>query len=139
MYRTYTMREVCRETGMAYETLKFYCNEGLVPNVKRGANNYRLFDDRDIAWIRSLTCLKNCGMSLREMKRYIAICLEGEPSIPARKEILAQKREALLAEMAALQASVDYIDGKQQFYDDVLAGKTPYVSNLLPLTQHEAR
>ena len=107
MYQTYTMREVCRETGMAYETLKFYCNEGLIPNVKRGANNYRLFDDRDIAWIRSLTCLKNCGMSLREMKRYIALCLEGEPSIPARKEILAQKREALLAEMAALQASVD--------------------------------
>lgn len=138
MYQTYTMREVCRETGMAYETLKFYCNEGLIPNVKRGANNYRLFDDRDIAWIRSLTCLKNCGMSLREMKRYIALCLEGEPSIPARKEILAQKREALLAEMAALQASVDYIDRKQQFYDDVLAGRTPYVSNLLPLARHES-
>lgn len=138
MYQTYTMREVCRETGMAYETLKFYCNEGLIPNVKRGANNYRLFDDRDIAWIRSLTCLKNCGMSLREMKRYIALCLEGEPSIPTRKEILAQKREALLAEMAALQASVDYIDRKQQFYDDVLAGRTPYVSNLLPLARHES-
>ena len=138
MYRTYTMREVCRETGMSYETLKFYCNKGLIPNVKRGANNYRLFDDRDIAWIRSLTCLKNCGMSLREMKRYIALCLEGEPSIPTRKEILAQKREALLAEMAALQASVDYIDWKQQFYDDVLAGRTPYVSNLLPLARHES-
>lgn len=79
------------------------------------------------------------GFGVREMKRYIALCLEGEPSIPARKEILARKREALLAEMAALQASVDYIDGKQQFYDDVLAGRTPYVSNLLPLTQHEAR
>ena len=31
----YTMREVCKETGMTYEGLKFYCNQGLVPNVKR--------------------------------------------------------------------------------------------------------
>lgn len=31
----YSMKEVCNATGMKYETLKYYCNEGLVPNVKR--------------------------------------------------------------------------------------------------------
>lgn len=31
----YTMMQVCRELDMTYQTLKFYCNEGLVPNVKR--------------------------------------------------------------------------------------------------------
>ena len=50
----YSMKEVCKETNMPYETLKFYCNVGLVPNVKRNRNNYRVFDDKDIAWIKSL-------------------------------------------------------------------------------------
>ena len=127
----YTMRDVCRETGMAYETLKFYCNEGLVPNVKRNANNYRVFDDRDVAWIKSLTCLKNCGMSIQEMKAYINLCLLGKASIPERKVVLAEKREALLKQIANLQASIDYIDWKQHFYDDVLSGKTKYYSNLI--------
>ena len=127
----YTMRDVCRETGMAYETLKFYCNEGLVPNVKRNANNYRVFDDRDVAWIKSLTCLKNCGMSIQEMKAYIDLCLLGKASIPERKVVLAEKREALLKQIANLQASIDYIDWKQHFYDDVLSGKTKYYSNLI--------
>ena len=127
----YTMKEVCRETGMTYEALKFYCNEGLVPNVKRDINNHRVFDDRDVAWIKSLTCLKNCGMSIQEMKVYIELCLRGESSIPERKVILAQKREDLLKRMAELQASVDYIDWKQGFYDDVLSGKTKYYSNLI--------
>ena len=127
----YTMKEVCRETGMTYETLKFYCNEGLVPNVKRDANNHRVFDDRDVAWIKSLTCLKNCGMSIQEMKVYIDLCLQGEPSIPERKVILAQKREDLLKKMAELQDSIDYIDWKQGFYDDVLSGKIEYYSNLI--------
>ena len=127
----YTMKEVCRETGMTYEALKFYCNEGLVPNVKRDANNHRVFDDRDVAWIKSLTCLKNCGMSIHEMKVYIDLCLQGEPSIPERKVILAQKREDLLRKMAQLQASIDYIDWKQGFYDDVLSGKIEYYINLI--------
>lgn len=127
----YTMKDVCKETGMAYETLKFYCNEGLIPNVKRNQNNYRIFDDRDIAWIKSLTCLKNCGMSIQEMKDYIRLCLQGQISIPERKMILAQKREVLKKQIAALQESIDYIDQKQGFYDDVLFGKIPYHSNLI--------
>ena len=106
----YSMKDVCRETGMNYEALKFYCNEGLVPNVKRDAHNHRVFDDRDVAWIKSLTCLKNCGMSIQEMKAYIALCLQGEASIPERKVILAQKRAALLEKMAEIQASVDYME-----------------------------
>ena len=73
----YSMKEVCKETNMPYETLKFYCNVGLVPNVKRNRNNYRVFDDKDIAWIKSLSCLKKCGMSIAEMKEYVELCLQG--------------------------------------------------------------
>ena len=81
----HSMKEACRAVGMSYEALKFYCNEGLVPNVKRDGTNRRVFDDRDIGWIKGLTCLKNCGMSIQEMKVYLALCLRGEASIPERK------------------------------------------------------
>ena len=127
----YTMKQACEQTGMTYENLKFYCNQGLVPNVKRDDQNRRVFDDRDIAWINSLRCLRSCCMSIQEMKVYIALCLEGERSIPERKTILAQKREALEAERKRIQDSIDYIDWKQRFYDDVLSGKTVYSSNLI--------
>ena len=95
----YTMMQVCKETGMTYQALKFYCNEGLVPNVKRDKNNRRVFDERDVAWISSLTCLKKCGMSIQEMKEYLELCLEGEETIPKRKEMLAKKQAALRASM----------------------------------------
>ena len=85
----YTMKGACEATGMSYETLKFYCNQGLLPNVKRDAHNHRVFDNHDIGLLKSLTCLRNCGMSLAEMKEYLALCLGGVPTIPERKEILA--------------------------------------------------
>lgn len=127
----YTMMQVCRKLDMTYQTLKYYCNEGLVPHVKRDANNRRVFDERDVKWIRDLTCLKKCGMSIQEMKEYPELCLQGEATILPRKEMLAKKQQALRASIRELEASVAYIDWKQHFYDDVLSGKTPYVSNLI--------
>lgn len=127
----YTMKETCNKLSMNYETLKFYCNQGLVPNVKRDSNNRRVFDDRDVAWLESLACLKKCGMSIQEMKEYLTLCLEGESSIPKRKEILDKKRNDLLLQLESLENSIGYIDKKQEFYDDVLCGKTKYHSNLI--------
>ena len=127
----FTMKEACEQTHLSYETLKFYCNQGLVPNVKRDKNNRRIFDERDIAWINSLNCLKKCGMSISEMKEYIELCLIGESTIPKRKVILDNKRKSLVEQLKQVQDCIDYIDWKQGFYDDVLSGKTKYYSNLI--------
>lgn len=127
----YTMMQVCRELDMTYQTLKYYCNEGLVPNVKRDGNNRRIFDEKDVKWIKDLTCLKKCGMSIQEMKEYLALCLQGEFTIMLRKEMLAKKQAELLSSIKELEDSVAYIDWKQNFYDEVLSGKRPYVSNLI--------
>lgn len=127
----YTMMQVCKETNMTYQGLKFYCNEGLVPHVKRDKNNRRVFDERDVAWISGLTCLKKCGMSIQEMKEYMELCLQGEQTIPQRKEMLARKQIKLRETIQELNESVAYIDWKQNFYDEILARKRPYESNLL--------
>ena len=129
--RFYTMREACERTGMNYEALKFYCNSGLVPGLKRDAHNHRVFDERTLAWLEGLGCLKRCGLSIKEMQRYTQLCLEGEPSIPERKRILATKRQELEDKLAEIQASIAYIDEKQAFYDDVAAGRTAYCSNVI--------
>lgn len=127
----YTMMQACRETDMTYQALKYYCNEGLVPNVKRDKNNHRIFDEKDIKWIKDLVCLKRCGMSIQEMKEYLDLCLQGEATIPQRKVLLEKKQESLLASIKELEDCVDYINWKQNFYDEVLSGKRPYVSNLI--------
>ena len=129
----YTMMQACREANMTYQALKFYCNEGLVPNVKRDGNNRRIFDERDVKWIKDLVCLKKCGMSIQEMKEYLDLCLQGLATIPQRKEMLTKKQEALRRSIQELEDSVAYIDWKQNFYDEVLAGVRPYISNLIPL------
>ena len=70
-------------------------------------------------------------MSTEDMKEYLTLCLKGPSTIPKRNEILSIKRKELLEKQKKLQDSIDYIDWKQGFYDDVLTGKTEYISNLI--------
>ena len=65
------------------------------------------------------------GSGLPEKMRY------EYSTIPQRKEMLARKQEALRLSIQELEDSVAYIDWKQNFYDEVLTGKRPYVSNLI--------
>lgn len=119
----YTMKEACGKTGLSYETLKFYCNQGLIPDVQRDERNRRIFDEHHISWIHSLLCLKRCGMGIPEMKEYLSILLSDDADIPKLKEILARKRQELLDAQEEIQSSIAFIDWKQRYYDDVLAGK----------------
>lgn len=126
----HSMKEASKMTGLTYDAIKFYCNKGLIPGVQRDENNYRVFDDKTIAWMQSLSCLKNCGLSVAEMQKYLDFCLEGPSSIEERKAMLMEKREDLLTAMAAMQEALRYIDEKQDFYDGVLSGTIEYQSNL---------
>lgn len=129
--KLYTMKEVCDQADMSYQTLKYYCNEGLVPNVKRDKNNHRVFDEHDLKWIKDLICLKKCNLSIDEMKIYLDMCLQGESTIMERKAMLAKKQAALRESIKQLEDASAYIDWKQNFYDEVLSGKRPYISNLI--------
>ncbi len=131
----YTMKEACEQVGISYETLRFYCNEGLVPNVKRDKNNYRNFDERNIRWLKSLQCLKKCDMSIKDMKKYMSLCLGGEATISERKLMLAVQKELLRNKINEINESIDFIDNKQKFFDGILAGEIKYTSNIIDLDE----
>ena len=133
----YTSKEVCEKVGISYETLKFYCKEGLVPNVKRDKNNYRIFDEKNIAWLKGLQCLRKCGMSLKDMRLYMNYCLEGPSTIPERKAMLDKSKAYLLNKINELNECVNFIDNKQSFYDDVLVDKIKYISNLIDVEDNK--
>ncbi|MFS1663071.1 MerR family transcriptional regulator [Streptococcus sp. zg-JUN1979] len=126
----YSMKEASQLTGLSYDTIKFYCNKGLVPNVKRDSRNYRVFDQATIEWLKSLSCLKQCHFSIKEMSDYLNLCLKGETSLKERQAMLEDKKNHLLKEAQNLKEALAYIDQKQGYYQDVLDHKVAYHSNL---------
>lgn len=118
----YTMMQVCKEADLTYQALKFYCNEGLIPNVKRDKNNRRIFDEKDLKWIKDLGLLKEVWHEHTGNEIIPGFVFERAVLHPQRKVILAQKQELLRQSIRELEDSVAYIDWKQNFYDEVLSG-----------------
>lgn len=55
MSRLYSTKEAAEVSGVAVETVRYYCKINLVPRVMRDENNYRVFDDHDIAWLKAVS------------------------------------------------------------------------------------
>lgn len=127
----HSTKEAAEASGIAIETVRYYCKISLVTNVKRDENNYRLFDERDIAWLRGLHCLRECGMGIEQMRTYMQLCLLGETSIPEREEMLQAQRQVVEDRIALLHDILGFIDSKMEFYAGVRSGRIEYHSNLL--------
>lgn len=65
------------------------------------------------------------------MREYLALCLAGADTIPARREMLAAHRDELARRIADLTGHIAYIDKKDALYRAILSGEVPYVSNLI--------
>ena len=65
------------------------------------------------------------------MKEYLALCLQGQSTIPQRMELLQRYKQNIHERMAELQDSLDFIAWKENFYREVLEGKTEYHSDLI--------
>lgn len=57
--------------------------------------NVRVFSDDDLKWVETVQCLRNTGLSLADIKKYIVLCKDGDSTLNERYEIiLNQKKKA---------------------------------------------
>ena len=70
---TYSISEAAKQMGVSVHTLRYYDKEGLLPFVER-VNGRRVFKDSDFSWLKIISCLKNTGMPLKEIRRYMELC-----------------------------------------------------------------
>lgn len=124
----YTVKQIAELMGMSEHTIRYYTDLNLLP-VKRDSGNRRVFDEESINWLMGIKCLKGCGMSIEDIKRYGDLCLQGDGTLAERREIM--RRQLVLAEQKLNEAKevFDYITKKVAHYDDVMAGKTPDDTN----------
>ena len=113
----YTISEAAARMHLSAPTLRYYAKEGLLPFVDRSASGVRVFKESDFEWLRLIECLKATGMPIRDIKQFIDWCLEGDATLPQRRDMFRERRRAVLAQMERLQATLDIIDYKCWYYE----------------------
>ena len=119
---TYTVKEIADKMGMTAHTIRFYTDMGLLP-CSRDQNNRRVFDDESINWLKGIQCLRNCGVSIEDIKVYSDLCLSDNPdALQKRYQFMKEQRELAHQRLQEAQELAAYMDAKVQHYEDVLAG-----------------
>lgn len=125
----YSMKEVMAKVGMTVYTVRHYTDSGLVPDIKRDEHGNRIFDDEALNWLKAAQFLRECGMSVKEVKAYFDLCLQGPETIGQRIEIMQQVYEDNARKLTALQKKQAIIQDRLQHYQDIVNRKTQDDSN----------
>lgn len=124
---TYSISQIAEKMGISAYTLRFYDKEGLLPFVQR-VNGRRVFKDEDIGWLQVINCLKNTGMSLKEIRRFLELCQKGDESLEERLEIILKQKESVEEQIRFLQCNLKELEHKERYYKKAIAAGTEKVN-----------
>lgn len=128
---TYTIGEMAQKLNVAPSTLRYYDKEGLLPFVERSEGGIRVFKESDFEWLAIIECLKKAGLPIKEIKRFIDWCLEGDSTIENRLQLILEQKKAVEQQMQHLQDTLDILSYKQWYYETAKEAGTCAVHDTL--------
>ena len=117
----YSIHEVCERTGLSAHTLRYYEKEKLLPSVRRSPGGFRQYTEEDMEALGMICCLKNTGMSLQDISRFMTLAREGDQTLRERCELLKKHRDTVLKRMEEMQRYLDKVTWKVNFFTEKLA------------------
>ncbi len=126
----YNIGEVAKRMNIASSTLRYYDKEGLLPFVDRTEGGIRRFKEEDFEWLSIIECLKNTGMSIKDIKIFIDWCMDGDSTLQQRYDMFLERKRETEKKIKMLQDSLDKINYKCWYYKTALdAGTTKIHDN----------
>ena len=115
--------EVSERYGLSADTLRYYERVGLIPPVTRNDSGIRDYNELDLRRVEFVKCMRGAGLPVEVLIEYVGLVQQGDTTIEARKEILKEQRELLLARMKEMQKTLDILDHKLEVYEKAVLKK----------------
>jgi DNA-binding transcriptional MerR regulator len=128
---TYTIKEAAALTGLPASTLRYYESIGVIAPISRGASSrHRVYDEADLDQLMWVACLAATGMSVSDMRQYVANGELGPSAAGKQIELLTAQERRLAFEAEQIALRQRYVRLKIGYWQSVEAGDAAR-SNLL--------
>ncbi|MCX7756190.1 MAG: MerR family transcriptional regulator [Anaerolineales bacterium] len=115
--------EVSEKYGLSADTLRYYERIGLLPHVNRNGSGVREYSEADLRRIEFIRCMRSAGLPIEVLIDYMQLIEQGDSTIEARKEILVEQRDLLVARIQQLQKTLDLLNHKIEVYEKAILTK----------------
>lgn len=112
----FTPQQMVEMTDVSIHTLRYYEKIGLLDPVERADSGHRRYTEADLTRMNFLKRLRATGMPITQMQHYVDLFREGDHTAVERRLMLEQHRREVLAQMDALQETLDLLETKIERY-----------------------
>jgi DNA-binding transcriptional MerR regulator len=121
--QTYTIRQAAALTGLPASTLRYYESIGVIAPVRRGeSSGHRVYDEDDLHQVMWVACLAATGMSVSDMREYVANGRHGAAAAADQNELLTGQRARLACDAESIAVPQQYVAVKIEYWQAVRAG-----------------
>jgi DNA-binding transcriptional MerR regulator len=119
----YTIKEAAALTGLPASTLRYYESIGVIAPISRGASSkHRVYDEEDLDQLMWVACLAATGMSVSDMKKYVANGELGPSAAGEQIELLTEQQRRLALEAKHVALRQRYVALKIDYWRATEAG-----------------
>jgi DNA-binding transcriptional MerR regulator len=116
--KSFHISEVNRRTGATRKAIHLYESLGLLPDVQRGTNRYRVYTDHHIVLVQMIQRAQNVGFKLADLEALIQLKMQTDHfpvdmALDICKQMsmsLQLKREQIRRQESELQALVEELE-----------------------------
>ena len=131
----YTIGEVANILNTTSSAIRFYDKKGLLPMIQRNNGGIRYFTEKDLRGLRTIEYLKKSGMSIKNIKKFVDWCNDGDESLQDRYNLFLNQKELVKEQISELYETLKVIDEKCTYYEEAIKNghedrsKCPFVLN----------
>ena len=114
----YSIKQVSEKTGLKAHVLRYYEKEGLLPFVDRSASGIRRYSKDDLEWLGLICCLKNTGMSIKQIKDFVQLSIEGDKTLRQRCNLLMSHKKNVEMQIVEMQKHLEQVVHKIDYFTD---------------------
>ncbi|GLB47361.1 transcriptional regulator [Philodulcilactobacillus myokoensis] len=117
--------QVAKKYHLTISNLHYWENIGLLTNVHRNANGYRDYDQKNIGQLEFVICMRNAGVNVNHLAKYMQLFQQGNQTMDQRKQILIDQLHEMDRKMDRMKSAHQLLSYKIKHYDQL--GRVDYV------------
>lgn len=118
-----TISEVSKKYNLTQDTIRYYEKIGLLPRIPRSKNGIRDFDEESCNWIEFIKCMRDAGMEIEILIRYVTLFRQGKNTVKERRQLLEEQKNKLLLKQKNISETLERLNYKIKLYDEIESGK----------------
>ena len=112
----YTIKQVSEKTKLKAHVLRYYEKEGLLPSVHRNEKGIRRYSEDDLELLGLICCLKNTGMSIKQIRDFVGLTMQGGETLKQRCDMLIEHKKNVEAQIEEMQKHLQKVTHKIEYF-----------------------